>query len=47
MSVAAFVYHAGDSFEVREKALLYLFISLFYAIKGPGRVSVDRWIKGA
>ncbi len=46
MAVAAFVAHAKDPFEAREKALLYLFIALLYAFRGPGRISADRLIRG-
>jgi putative oxidoreductase len=41
MSVAAFLFHKGQSIELHEPALLYL--SAFFAILlvGPGRISVD------
>jgi putative oxidoreductase len=41
MSVAAFLFHKGQSIEQHEAALLYL--SGFFAILlvGPGRISVD------
>ena len=46
MTVAALVAHAGDAFANREKALLYLLISLLYLLKGAGRISADRVIAG-
>lgn len=46
MAVAAFVFHARDPFRERELALMFLFVSLLYVFKGPGRVSIDRLIKG-
>lgn len=44
MGVAAFVVHAADPFVKKEMALLYLFISAFFAIRGAGKFSVDRFI---
>ena len=44
MVIAAFVAHANDPFSTREKALLFLFIGLFYVLKGAGRYSIDRLI---
>ncbi|MCC6277788.1 MAG: DoxX family protein [Oligoflexia bacterium] len=41
MAVAAFVVHAADPFSVKEMALLYFFISMFFMLHGPGRWSVD------
>jgi putative oxidoreductase len=41
MAVAAFGAHAADPFQVKEMAFLYLFVSLFFAFYGPGRLSVD------
>ncbi|MBP7830569.1 MAG: DoxX family protein [Kiritimatiellae bacterium] len=45
MSVAAFVAHAADPFDVKEKALLFLFAALLFLLKGAGRWSVDRLIR--
>ncbi|MBU1694955.1 MAG: DoxX family protein [Verrucomicrobia bacterium] len=45
MSVAAFVAHSADPFATREMALLYLFIALFFLLKGAGRYSVDALIR--
>ncbi len=42
MSVAAFVAHRGDPFAQRELALLYLAVTLMFALKGGGKYSVDR-----
>ena len=41
MAVAAFGVHAADPFQVKELAYVYLFISLFFALYGGGRLSVD------
>lgn len=41
MAVAAFVAHASDPFQKKEMALLYLMISLFFFIYGPGKWSMD------
>jgi putative oxidoreductase len=45
MTVAALVAHRNDPFDVREKALLFLFIALLYVFKGGGRYSADRGIR--
>ncbi|HOW97103.1 MAG TPA: DoxX family protein [Kiritimatiellia bacterium] len=45
MSIAAFVAHAADPFDVKEKALLFLFAALLFLLKGAGRWSVDRLIR--
>src|SRR5512133_409058 len=41
MSVAAFIVHGSDPFAQKELALLYLFIALFFMIKGGGTFSID------
>lgn len=41
MSVAALVVHAGDPFEVKEKALLYLVGFTVIALMGAGKISMD------
>ena len=41
MSVAAFVAHASDPFQVKEMAFLYLLIFLVLLILGPGKYSAD------
>ena len=41
MGIAAFVAHAADPFDVKEKALLFLFGALLFLLKGAGRYSVD------
>lgn len=41
MSFAAFVAHASDPFDVKEKALLYLTAFVALLLTGPGRFSVD------
>lgn len=42
MTVAAFVVHAGDPIENKEKALLYLFGFIVVALSGPGKYSIDK-----
>lgn len=41
MSVALFLVHALDGFNVQEKALLYLIVYLTLFFTGPGRFSID------
>lgn len=41
MLIAGFVIHASDPFQHKELALMYLAVSLLFAIKGAGRYSVD------
>ncbi len=45
MGVAAFVAHAGDPFAMRELALLYMAVWVFFLFKGAGNYSVDALIK--
>ena len=45
MSIAAFVAHDADPFDVKDKALLYLAAALLFLLKGAGRWSVDRLIR--
>lgn len=42
MIVAAFVYHGGDPWPVREKPLMYLFGFIAIALLGAGRYSIDK-----
>ena len=42
MAVAAFVVHANDSIDVKEKALLFLVCFIVILLAGPGRFSVDK-----
>lgn len=44
MAVAAFVVHAADPFIKQEMSLLYLFMSVFFVIRGAGKFSLDRFI---
>lgn len=46
MAVAAFIIHADDPFAKKEFALLYLipFLSLFFT--GPGKYSLDSYMRG-
>lgn len=46
MSVAGFVRHADDAFGDKELALLFLCVAVAMALAGPGRYSVDRWLRG-
>ena len=41
MLVAAFVAHGSDTFDVKERALLYLVMYVALAFTGPGRFSLD------
>jgi putative oxidoreductase len=45
MFVAAFLKHATDDFDTREKALSYLVIMLALALLGPGKWSVDGLVR--
>lgn len=42
MLVAAFIVHAADAFESKEKALLYLVGFATIVLLGPGKYSIDR-----
>lgn len=44
VGVAAFLQHANDPYNVKEMALLYLFIALLVFITGSGKYSFDGWI---
>ncbi|MFW5781907.1 MAG: FAD-dependent oxidoreductase [Candidatus Muiribacteriaceae bacterium] len=44
MTVAAFVAHGADPFAKKELALIYLFLAIFFALKGAGRFSADYFI---
>ena len=46
MAVAAFAIHSADSFDIKEKALLYLAIYAVLLCLGPGRFSIDQLISG-
>lgn len=41
MSVAAFIRHAPDPFDVKERAFLYGTIAMATVLIGPGRFSLD------
>jgi putative oxidoreductase len=41
MTVAAFIRHASDTFDVKELALLYGTIAMAIVLIGPGRFSLD------
>lgn len=45
MFVAAFVAHGPDSFEVKELALLYMFIAIAFLLKGSGDWSLDAFLR--
>ena len=45
MFIAAFMAHAQDPWSKKEFALLYMFSAIMLAFVGPGRFSVDRFIK--
>ncbi len=42
MAVAAFIAHASDPFNVKEKALLFLTLFVTIILLGPGKFSVDK-----
>ncbi len=44
MFVAGVVVHAGDDWDTKEKAMLYLLGGVSIALLGPGRASLDHWI---
>lgn len=44
MLVAATIVHAGDPWDSRERAVLYLVLGLLVALLGPGRFSLDELI---
>ena len=45
MFVAAFVANAGEGFEKKEKALLYLLGAVAVFLTGPGPCAADPWIR--
>lgn len=47
MFVAGAVVHAGDDWDTKEKAMLYLLGGVTVALLGPGRASIDHWIARA
>src|SRR5690606_32596194 len=42
MAVAAFVVHASDGIDVKEKALLFLISFVVIFLAGPGKYSIDK-----
>ena len=42
MLIATFVYHANDSFGIKEKSIMYLTAFVVIAILGAGKYSIDR-----
>jgi putative oxidoreductase len=45
MFVAGFIRHAADPFGGKEKALLFLAISLAFLLIGAGKYGVDTWVR--
>lgn len=45
MITAAFVVHGADPFMRKEKALLYLVVYVLLLLAGPGRYSLDHFLK--
>ena len=45
MLVAAFLGEAGNPFSDREPALLFAAIAIYFVLAGPGRYSVDGWLR--
>jgi putative oxidoreductase len=46
MSVAFFIHHRADPFQVKELAFLYLLAYAGLLFAGPGRLSIDAWLIG-
>ncbi|MEN6618999.1 MAG: DoxX family protein [Rikenellaceae bacterium] len=44
MTVAVFVTHAADPFQVKELALIYLIVFITLFLLGPGRYSLDHLV---
>ena len=42
MLVAGFIVHGSDSFDTKEKAMLYAVFFIAIALLGPGKYSIDR-----
>lgn len=47
MIVAAFGAHAGQSFQARELALIYLVCGILFMLKGSGKISLDQLMVNA
>lgn len=45
MLVASFIVNADQNFIVKEKALIYFIIYLFFMLVGAGKYSIDHYIK--
>lgn len=45
MGTAAFLQHRNDLYQVKELALMYLAIALFFLLKGAGRISADAFLR--
>jgi putative oxidoreductase len=45
MSVAAFLQHANDPYQIKELALLFLSVAILFVCAGGGRFAVDRLIR--
>ena len=45
MCVALFVIHAGDPLATKELALMYLTIFVLTFFSGPGRISIDEFLR--
>lgn len=45
MATAFFVIHSGDAFGDKELSLIYMTVFLVIALIGPGKYSVDNFIK--
>ncbi len=45
MAVAAFVVHSADSFDIKEKALLFFFSCVLLLFTGAGKYSLDSIVR--
>ena len=45
MSVASFIFHANDPFQVKELAMLYGTVAGTLLLTGPGKISIDGLLK--
>jgi putative oxidoreductase len=45
MSVASFMQHANDPYQIKELALLFLAVAVMFVFAGGGRFSIDRLVR--
>ncbi len=44
-TVAVFLVHTNDPFDVKQVAILYLITSIYIMLKGSGNISIDKYIR--